>query len=881
MDPALASTVASAARHKKCVFGIETEYAFAVLRPDRVRLDQSTALERLFGLARQKLTWLPGRGSSGLFLSNGYRMYVDCQKPELATPECSTPDELVIWQRAGEAILLELAVELAQPSDVGEVLISNVNVSYAGNGSTWACHESYGHRAISGSPAPDLIPHLASRIIFTGGGGFDNKAPGLEFLISPRVAHLQCDISGESTNNRGIFHTKNESLAGPGFNRLHVLCGEGVCSDTALWLKVSTTALVVALVEAGKLSDGGGPTKRGVRLVSPLAAMRDFARDPSLAAQAEVERGHRMSALAIQKKLWEIARRNQSASFMPDWAPQACELWGQILGRLEEGPEAAAKKLDWAIKWNIYRRYAERRGLTWEKVVAWNKVLRELQTAWHRALPTGSATPVITKDVLTATTPAKPFLHVLRPLLVAQGLDWSDLEHFLQVRQELFAIDTRFGELKTGLFAMLDSEGALDHRVLQPGQTSKEFVRSIEHAKTHPPQTTRAKVRGETIARLALQHAHYACEWSVVYDLQRSRELPLHDPFQLQSEWRPPPPSPQAPHLMSDDYADQRHFDRDASRTADLPSYIDGALRAVLQLYDQGQFAMAQRRLAELELYRPTLTGPQLRDFLRYRAWVHSRLGGTQGAAELGTFLELNSPLQPLADYICALRHQGLAPPQSITVYLARGDQALRRAGTANAGTQAAYLDHKAYTLLREGRGPQARLEIEAALQPRLFGAAHPSVQARLLAEKAEACRMLGELDEARAALRAAEDLQAEHGFEADLADLTLTCGAKLALTDGVLAAKRHLRQAETIQRRLHLHQGLARTLLLRVRLPSSVWSVFRQRRCHQALQEVQRLQGALPALRNCWMLAKILNNFQSWTRGEMVEGETDFFWNL
>ena len=97
----------------------------------------------------------------------------------------------------------------------------------------------------------DLIPHLVSRVIYTGAGGFDNRSPGIEFMISPRVAHLAQVISGSSTSARGIFHTKDESLSSNGYHRLHVLCGESVCSQTALWLKTAITTLVVALAEAG------------------------------------------------------------------------------------------------------------------------------------------------------------------------------------------------------------------------------------------------------------------------------------------------------------------------------------------------------------------------------------------------------------------------------------------------------------------------------------------------------------------------------------------------------------------------------------------------------------------------------------------------------
>ena len=114
---------------------------------------------------------------------------------------------------------------------------------------------------------------LVSRIVFTGAGGFDNRAPGLQFLLSPRVPHLVRVVSNESMHTRGIFHTKDEPLCGGGYRRLHVLCGEALCSEASTWLRVATTALVVCLAEAGV------DVSRSVQLTAPLGALRAFAAD--------------------------------------------------------------------------------------------------------------------------------------------------------------------------------------------------------------------------------------------------------------------------------------------------------------------------------------------------------------------------------------------------------------------------------------------------------------------------------------------------------------------------------------------------------------------------------------------------------------------------
>ena len=92
------------------------------------------------------------------------------------------------------------------------------------------------------------------------------------------MAHLVQVVSSASTSHRGIFHTKDESLSSHGYSRLHVLCGESVCSQTALWLKTAITTLVVALAEAGLRPC------RAIVLLNPLEAMQQFAADSSCTA---------------------------------------------------------------------------------------------------------------------------------------------------------------------------------------------------------------------------------------------------------------------------------------------------------------------------------------------------------------------------------------------------------------------------------------------------------------------------------------------------------------------------------------------------------------------------------------------------------------------
>src|SRR5207245_11141380 len=96
------------------MFGLETEYAFSVLGRRGATPDKRAALGQLFEVAKRRLPNLPGMHSSGIFLVNGARFYLDCgSHPELTTPEVLNPWDACRYILAGERILGGLAQNLA------------------------------------------------------------------------------------------------------------------------------------------------------------------------------------------------------------------------------------------------------------------------------------------------------------------------------------------------------------------------------------------------------------------------------------------------------------------------------------------------------------------------------------------------------------------------------------------------------------------------------------------------------------------------------------------------------------------------------------------------------------------------------------------------
>jgi tetratricopeptide (TPR) repeat protein len=217
-----------------------------------------------------------------------------------------------------------------------------------------------------------LIPHLASRIIYTGAGGLNNQHDQVEFLMSPRVPHLMNDESGGSQSERGLYHTKNEPLGSGGFNRLHLICGESNSSQLSTYLKFGTTALIVRLIEEGLC--------RGdlLQFVSPRAAMLDYARDPECRTEGELRDGRRLRAAQVQREYLEMVEPHIDADFMPDWAPKVALRWRRVLDQLETDPSDLATSLDWAIKHALFQDRVSRSGLSWDQLSVGNGLAAEL-----------------------------------------------------------------------------------------------------------------------------------------------------------------------------------------------------------------------------------------------------------------------------------------------------------------------------------------------------------------------------------------------------------------------------------------------------------------------------------------------------------------------
>jgi proteasome accessory factor A len=433
------------------LFGVETEYAIAGLTPNGA-MDREPILQRLMAFAGRQLVQLPDLNSSGgYFLGNGSRFYVDCgNHPEICTPECADPWDAVRYIEAGHRILAGLALSVASVSPPGtQILCFRSNVDYSGDQTTWGCHESYMHRVSQDALQPQIVPHLVTRLIYTGAGGFNPFSRGLEFTLAPRMAHFHQLITQSSTSSRGIWHSKSEPLCS-GYSRLHVLCGESLCSETATFLKTGVTALIVAMADAGHQPGSA------VQLADPLAAIHEVAGDVICRKPLRMANGSYRSAISIQRHYLLHAEGHLRDGFMPSWAPEVCRRWRLILDQLEFSPASADKILDWGIKRALYANHARSLKLGWDELPFMNQIIGQLAAALaERKDPEQAMTP---KQAIAPRRRMLKEVAALDPLLRSHGLHWNDLRALFASRQKFFESSCR----RSGLHRASGNSAALD-----------------------------------------------------------------------------------------------------------------------------------------------------------------------------------------------------------------------------------------------------------------------------------------------------------------------------------------------------------------------------------------------------------------------------------
>jgi hypothetical protein len=808
------------------VCGAERELGFiAFQRGSRMSLRRSLSL--LSDCVATLYRSLPDQSGQGVFLGNGGRYYTDCGHPEICSPEVLSADDYVTYSCAGERILLHCVEHLREAGTFESAFLSRGTQCYAQQVS-FAAHENYALE----TPVDEtetiraIVPHLMSRPIYTGAGGFSGRGVGLKFHLSARHTFQNYTTACKDSG----FLCKIGSRLSHHSSRLHIHSGEGLCSQTSCWLLVATTKLILTSLACGARLDPSLYVDR------PVAGLSKFSEDPYLQATITTQSGRKISALELQSEYWHLVESRLDAPAMPDWAELAITRWREMLEQLREGPHAVEKRLDWAIKQKIFQQAAARRKIDWLQLPLWDTAIRRMSHLWETAHHGNPCDPATLRDLFARRSPFYSELKRYRHLFQQYGLDWGQFEEVEQLRKELIALDTRFGLLTSdGLFETLDQQGQLDHRLVD----EQSIVRAMH---VPPAGSQRAICRGTLVHQLAHCANRYVADWDRIEDTQLDRSVDMLDELVCDDSW----------HYQGDSLT--RQLALEASRQDEDALLLD----RIVRYYSHGQYESVNLRLND-RLLSGHAEG-QMRLQYRLKAWAQTRLGLIDAAQWLNPLRQSSRiRLWLVNDYLHSSRFGRLTPDRVLmSCWLELGQQLVVQNGSLPPEQVALLSEHYvAYQLASQNwTGALASLEASSH-QPLTDSRLH----GRFLALMGKAYHELGEIAWAAEKFREARQHQLQCGALGDLNEFTLPWLA--LLNDDVELAGEQLQAYATRNLRSGNRVGEARCLVLLARKAPSTHldSAIRER--------LATILEATPLLGHCRLMRQIIDRWDAWIGGQ------------
>jgi proteasome accessory factor A len=386
------------ALHK--VLGTETEYGITVKgEPGFNPAVASSLIVNSYPGRRVRVQWsyeeeTPGRDARGFghetygpldpegavvnsVLANGARMYVDHAHPEYSAPESYDPLEAALYDKAGEVVMHQAAVAAEERSGN---LVSLYKNNSDGKGNSYGAHENY--LLSRETPFGDVIRYamtfLVTRQIFTGAGkvGSENDRPKVPFQITQRADFFEEEVGLETTLKRPIINTRDEPHGDPSkYRRLHVILGDANLSEVQIFLKVGTTALMLAALEDGAIPDS-------LDLADPVESCWRVSHDVDLNRPLELDGGGTATALELQGRFLEwLSKYVEKELDDPVWT-QIVEEWERTLNALESDVASLSDTLDWVAKKQVFDRFVERDGVEWD-----DAKLRAFDLQYHDVSP--------------------------------------------------------------------------------------------------------------------------------------------------------------------------------------------------------------------------------------------------------------------------------------------------------------------------------------------------------------------------------------------------------------------------------------------------------------------------------------------------------------
>jgi proteasome accessory factor A len=303
-------------------------------------------------------------GLANVILTNGARLYVDHAHPEYSGPECTEPLSATLWDKAGERVMEEAAVQASAIPGTAPIQLYKNNTD--NKGASYGCHENY--LMSRATPFAEIVryltPFFVTRQVICGAGRVGRGADGREdgFQVSQRADFFEVEVGLETTLKRPIINTRDEPHADPEkYRRLHVIIGDANMSELSTYLKLGTTALVLSMIEDRFLATD-------MSIDGAVAELRAVSHDPTCRHLIQLRDGRKMTAVQVQMDYMELARKYTQERFagdVDDLTADVLDRWESALLTLADDPMRLAGKLDWVTKLQVMDGYRSRDGIGW------------------------------------------------------------------------------------------------------------------------------------------------------------------------------------------------------------------------------------------------------------------------------------------------------------------------------------------------------------------------------------------------------------------------------------------------------------------------------------------------------------------------------------
>ena len=496
------------------LFGTETEFALTAGSSDgEIRPGSQELAEAVIRAIAGKYPNLPAPPPhTHIMLANGAAVYPDVGgHPEAATAECDDPRELAAQQLALRGMLAEATQTVAETYGIRLQLLAN-NLDYAPEPHSFGHHINLlaSRRLKAQQIECQLTPLLVAMTALAGTG----RVSGAGFELSQRAGFM-CRIAGRTTTGRGLITTKDESLAGAAWQRIHLISIDTPCSPWVMLLVPAILAMAVELLERGR-NIGSRFT-----LADPIRALRAISRDLTLKAFLDLRDGGTTTALEVLTAYRDATGELEGGS-SPGWVGHMLALWSDILSSLASRP-LSEYRLDWPVKLLLLTDVLAREGMTWDELVRWQVVIGPLRQVL--ALRADASIADLTSRKAAEGALPRSVLGILTPRMNDSGLRWPDLPRAAGVIARVWESCLRFH--------VLDERGGSYHRLAaQMGVPIALPGEAIEQAKTAPPANTRAAARGAAICTAETGSVAW---WTFVQ--ASTRRLDLADPLKTDAEW--------------------------------------------------------------------------------------------------------------------------------------------------------------------------------------------------------------------------------------------------------------------------------------------------------------------------------------------------------